>query len=169
MYSSSGGDEMDVESERRAPACVLVIFGASGDLTERKLVPAVERLCAYSRLPREFGLVGVGRTPMTDGEFAERLLRATRKDGSAQLADVLDDFDRTRGTAGGRVFYLATPPQLFGDVASSLGKSGLSDVRGDGFARIVIEKPFGWDEDSARAIYAQVTPAFEESPVFRIG
>jgi len=182
---------MDVESERRAPACVLVIFGASGDLTERKLLPAVERLCAYNRLPREFGLVGVGRTPMTDGEFAERLLRATRKDGSdqwaelvasvryvsggyddpatyAQLADVLDDFDRTRGTAGGRVFYLATPPQLFGDVASSLGKSGLSDVRGDGFVRIVIEKPFGWDEDSARAIYAQVTTAFEESQVFRI-
>ena len=182
---------MDIESERRAPACVFVIFGASGDLTERKLLPAVERLCAYNRLPWEFGLVGVGRTPMTDGEFAERLRRATRRGDSDQwadlvasvryvsggyddpatygrLAEVLDEFDRTRGTAGGRVFYLATPPQLFGDVASSLGKSGLSDVRGEGFVRIVIEKPFGWDEDSARAIYAQVTTAFEESQVFRI-
>ena len=118
---------MDVESERRAPACVLVIFGASGDLTERKLLPAVERLCEYNRLPREFCLVGVGRTPMTDGEFADRLRRAAPKGGGndqwadlvasvryvsggyddpatyARLAEVLEECDRTRGTAGGRV------------------------------------------------------------------
>ena len=165
---------MDVESERRAPACALVIFGASGDLTERKLLPAVERLRAYNRLPREFALVGVGRTPMTDGEFAERLRgprartaatsgpSSSRRSGTSAGATTTRPHTRgwpmcsTSSTA--RAARPATgsstwPPRrnCSATIAASLGKSGLSDARGDGFVRIVIEKPFGWDEDSARA------------------
>ncbi len=141
MQSPSRTDELDVESARRAPPCVLVIFGASGDLTARKLLPALERLAAYDRLAPEFALVGVARTPMTDDEFAERCggrprwpaatggaelvdvgpLRAaaatTTRRPTHRLAEVLDECDRTRGTAGNRVYYLATPPRLFGTIA----------------------------------------------------
>jgi glucose-6-phosphate 1-dehydrogenase len=84
----------------------------------------------------------------------------------AVLADVLAEFDRSHGTAGNRVFYLATPPQLFGTVAQSLGKAGLS--AGTGWARVVIEKPFGWDESSSHQLYLDISHAFTESAIFRI-
>jgi glucose-6-phosphate 1-dehydrogenase len=185
---------MAVEDERRAPPCALVIFGASGDLTERKLLPAIESLAAFGRIPREFALVGVARTPMTDEAFAERCRRAALRTDEgpcdawddltssvryvggdyddpatyARLAQVLEECDKLRGTAGNRVYYFATPPQLFGVIAVNLGKAALNtDVNG-GFARVVIEKPFGWDEESARDLYRQISTAFEESQIFRI-
>ena len=85
-----------------------------------------------------------------------------------RLRDVLAECDATRGTAENRVFYFATPPKLFGTIAVMLGKSGLSDEARGGFARVVIEKPFGWDEQSARDLYVDVASAFEESRIFRI-
>ena len=72
------------------------------------------------------------------------------------------------GTAGNRVFYLATPPRVFGPIAVNLGKAGISNGEGNGFARIVIEKPFGWDEDSARELYGEISTSFVESQIFRI-
>src|SRR4051812_4847466 len=86
----------------------------------------------------------------------------------ARLADVLDECDREVGTAGNRLFYFATPPRLFGPIALSLGKAGLSRPVDDGFVRAVIEKPFGWDEDSARELYGYLTEAFDEDQIFRI-
>jgi glucose-6-phosphate 1-dehydrogenase len=176
---------------RRAPACALVIFGASGDLTARKLLPALERLSAYGALPAEVALIGVARTPMTDEEFAAycrdkvagtdngrwaelasgaRYVHGGYDDPATydRLAEVLDDCDRLRGTAGSRAYYFATPPRLFGPIALSLGKAGLSAPKDAGFVRVVIEKPFGWDETSARELYADLSTAFVEEQIFRI-
>ncbi len=174
-----------------APPCTLVIFGASGDLTERKLLPALERLATLERLPRRFALVGVARSAMSDEAFRDRCLAATAGAGGpsdrwrdivgsaryvsggyddpdtfARLAGLLDDHDRHTG--GNRAFYLATPPSVFGTIATNLGKAGLNVGGGDGWSRLVIEKPFGWDEASARDLYAEISPVFEESRIFRI-
>jgi glucose-6-phosphate 1-dehydrogenase len=174
---------MNVDADRRSPPCVLVIFGASGDLTARKLLPALERLSGYGAIPPEVALVGVARTPMTDPEFGDlcrrnvpgpveprwKELAATARyvhggyDDPAtyqRLAEVMAECDHRHGTAGNRVYYLATPPRLFGPVAISLGKAGLSEPAGDGFVRAVVEKPFGWDEASARGLYAELSSAF---------
>lgn len=139
-------------------------------------------------------LVGVARSEQTDEEFRARCLSAASGSetsasgcwedliGSARylsgayddpatydrLGAALKEFDRTRGTAGSRVFYLATPSSLFGVIAENLGKAGLSAGSAGGFARIVIEKPFGWDEQSAKDLYVQITTAFEEEQIFRI-
>src|SRR5215213_6096699 len=126
---------MASDTERRSPPCVLVIFGASGDLTARKLLPALERLAAYGALPPEVALIGVARTPMTDDEFSaycrkavagtdnrrwdELVTNARYVHGGyddpatyARLAEVLRECDERPGTAGSRVFYFATPPRL---------------------------------------------------------
>ena len=179
--------------ERRAPACALVIFGASGDLTERKLLPAIRRLAASGRLRPEFALIGVARTAMSDAKWADKCLQDSsgHTDAAGQwapkasfryvsggyddpetyrrLREVLDECDRTLGTAGHRVFYLSTPPRLFGVIPARLGAAGLSKAPGrEGWTRLVIEKPFGWDEASARDLYAQISTAFSEPQIFRI-
>jgi len=182
---------MDVDPNRRSPPCVLVIFGASGDLTARKLLPALARLAGRGALPPEVALIGVARTPMTDQEFADRCRRTVPDEGQARwreltaaaryvsgdyddpttyqrLAEVLAECDRRHGTAGNRVYYFATPPRLFGPIAVTLGKAGLSVPAGDSFIRAVIEKPFGWDETSARELYADLSSAFVEDQIFRI-
>jgi glucose-6-phosphate 1-dehydrogenase len=185
--AAAGGEDQD----RRSPPCALVIFGASGDLTRRKLLPALERLADYGALPAEVALIGVARTPMTDVEFGNacraavdgpenrrwaqlaagaRYVHGDYDDPAtyARLAEVLAEGDRTHGTAGGRVYYFATPPRLFGPIGLSLGKAGLGTPDGEGFVRAVIEKPFGWDESSARALYADLSTAFTEEQIFRI-
>ena len=171
----------------------MVIFGASGDLTDRKLLPAIERLATFGWLPKHTALVGVARTPISDEDFRDRCRRAAhRADGISadwedlvssvryvsggyddpdtyqRLASVLEECDRTRGTAGNRVFYFATPPALFGIIAGHLGDAGLNKGPGEGTARIVIEKPFGWDEQSAKDLYVEISTAFEENQIFRI-
>ncbi|MGY1594112.1 glucose-6-phosphate dehydrogenase [Geodermatophilus sp. SYSU D00708] len=182
---------MTTDSDRRSPPCALVIFGASGDLTARKLLPAVEQLARYGALPAEVSLVGVARTPMDDEQFRAYCRERAPGEGNARwaaltagaryvagdyddpatharLAEVLGSCDRDSGTAGNRVYYFATPPRLFGPIATSLGKAGLSRPADGDFVRAVIEKPFGWDEDSARALYADLTSAFDEEQIFRI-
>jgi glucose-6-phosphate 1-dehydrogenase len=182
---------MTVDADRRSPPCALVIFGASGDLTARKLLPALARLAGYGALPAEVALIGVARTPMTDDEFGDLCRRSVSGEGDQRwkdlteaaryvhggyddpatfqrLAEVMAASDQRHGTAGNRVYYFATPPRLFGPIAVSLGKAGLSVPDGDGFVRAVIEKPFGWDEDSARDLYAELSSAFAEEQIFRI-
>jgi glucose-6-phosphate 1-dehydrogenase len=165
------------DAARRAPACTLVIFGASGDLTERKLLPALRQLAANHRLRPEFALVGVARTAMSDEEWADRCLsgedavageigdwasRASFRyvsggyddpDTYHRLAEVLADCDRALGTAGQHVFYLATPPRLFGAIAVQLGRSSLNVSAA---------------EASARSLYADISAWFKEPQIFRI-
>jgi glucose-6-phosphate 1-dehydrogenase len=173
--------------EHSAPPATLVIFGASGDLTRRKLVPAVASLARHGRLPSEFALVGVARTAMDDDAFRESALGKTDlpqlagdgiryvsgnyddPDTYKRLAVLLDEIDGQRGTRGNRLFYLSTPPQAFAPVIQGLAAAGLNKLRNDdAFTRLVIEKPYGQDLASALALDGTVHAAFKENQVFRI-
>src|SRR5690349_19499996 len=174
--------------ERSAPPATLVIFGASGDLTRRKLLPAVESLARHNRLPGEFALVGVARTPMADDQFADSALGGLNLSHKRQLAggiryvaggyddpetfkrlaETLDELDAQRGTSGNRLFYLSTPAGAFEPVINGLAGAGLNQEAENTFSRLVIEKPYGRDLATARELDAVVHSAFEESQVFRI-
>ena len=180
-----------LEVERRAPPCVLVVFGASGDLASRKLGPALEALAANRQLPLAFSVVGVARTEMSDDDFRRRMLEVVKKPSAAwerlvggfryvsgdytsadtfdQLRRVLDEVDEERGTAANRVYYLATVPEVFAGVAASLGEHGLSQPATEGaFVRLVVEKPFGRDLKSSQELDATLHESFHEDQLYRI-
>jgi glucose-6-phosphate 1-dehydrogenase len=175
-----------------APPAVLVIFGATGDLTSRMLMPAMAALAGRGELAPEFTVVGVGRSELADDEFATRMGEAGDASGDSgwreraksfryiagdyeqdatyrQLVAVLAEVDEQEGTAGNRVFYLATPPSGFGVIVDALGAHGLNRPADEkAFVRVVMEKPFGHDLDSAVALQRRVEAAFDESQVYRI-
>jgi glucose-6-phosphate 1-dehydrogenase len=174
--------------DRNAPPATLVIFGASGDLTRRKLIPAVESLARHNRLTGHFAVVGVARTPMDDDTFLDAVLGERglqdmpqlkggfryvsggydNPETYQQLAAVLDELDEQRGTAGNRLFYLSTPAEAFKPVINGLAGAGLNHAREGSFSRLVIEKPYGNDLNTAHELDACVHAAFEEPQVFRI-
>jgi glucose-6-phosphate 1-dehydrogenase len=178
---------------RRAPDdCILVIFGASGDLTMRKLFPALYSLAYRRLLPEHFAVVGISRTEETDDEFRERMKEAVQahsrdefrddvwellasgmryvpmdfadEEREDMLAKTLTQLDEERGTRGNRVFYLATPPAAFETVVRAVGKRRSAQ----GWVRLIIEKPFGHDLASARMLQKTIEEFFEEREVFRI-
>jgi glucose-6-phosphate 1-dehydrogenase len=178
---------------RRTPdPCILVIFGASGDLTQRKLFPALYSLAYRRLLPEHFAVVGVARTEETDEEFKERMKEAVQEhsrdefredvwerlaDGMRyvamdfadeeredRLAETLNELDEERDTSGNRVYYLATPPSVFPVVVRAIGKRRTTK----GWTRLIIEKPFGHDLESARELQSVITRSFDETEVFRI-
>jgi glucose-6-phosphate 1-dehydrogenase len=178
---------------RRTPEpCALVIFGASGDLTRRKLFPALYSLAFRRLLPESFGLLGVARSEETADDFRERMKEAVqqfardpfRDDVWNPLAEAmryvgmefedetawehvvatLNELDEQRGTKGNRVYYLAVPPPAFPIIVQQVGKR-----RGtDGWTRLIVEKPFGHDRESARALNEEVHRFFHEDEIFRI-
>ncbi len=176
---------------RVAPPAALVVIGASGDLTSRKLMPAIAQLHAGGFLPAGFTLIGCGRTEMSDADFQAKVLEAAPKGGKGwdklvarfryvtgeyhhettyiALSQALRDADEKRGTSGNRVFYLATLPMVFPTIVERLGGAGLNRP-GDGgtFARVVIEKPYGHDLKSAGELDETVHASFDESQVYRI-
>jgi glucose-6-phosphate 1-dehydrogenase len=174
--------------DRNAPPATLVIFGASGDLTRRKLIPAVESLARHHRLTGHFAVVGVARTPMDDEKFLDSVLGERGLKDMPQLkggfryvsggyddpetyktlAAVLDELDIQRGTAANRLFYLSTPAQAFRPVINGLAGAGLNHAAEGSFSRLVIEKPYGNDLQTAHELDACVHAAFDESQVFRI-
>ena len=185
----------ELVSSRRAEPCTLVIFGATGDLTRRKLVPALMGLAQDGLLPRGFSVVGFARRDKSDAGFRADLLagiekhargegaasfhehqdgifyhRSTFEDakGYAELQARLADIDARRGTKGNRIFYLATPPSAYSGILQHLKSSGLSTEQDGSFARVIIEKPFGHDLETARALNDQVAAAFDERQVYRI-
>lgn len=174
----------------------LVIFGASGDLAARKLLPAVRRLFAQGLLPERFAIVGFARTEMSDSAFRDAAREALARfapagagpagdwsafarrlfyqGGSygepasfAALRERLDALAAAWGAPRNCLFYLATPPEVFAPIVEGLRAAGLSQAAG-GWARLIIEKPFGHCLDSARALNALVQAAFPENQVFRI-
>ncbi len=192
------GEVQSAAPLRPAPPAALVIFGASGDLTHRKLLPALFDLYSSDLLSSAFAVLGYSRTPMSDDEFRE-LARAGIKQFSrhraamdrywpefssrlfyrhgqfddpasyAALGEELEQIDRERGTAGNRLFYLATPPELFPIISNQLGQAGLNEPRSErSFVRIVFEKPFGTSLDSARELNRDVLGVFHESQIYRI-
>ncbi len=171
----------------------MVIFGGTGDLASRKLMPALYDLARQRLLPPAFAVVGVGRGEMTDAEyraqlrtaigehsrsrpidedvwpsFAERLFYVSvrAEDGYDDLRRRLDQLDRDLGTDGDRLFYLATPPSAYVPIVRSIGRHDLRS--GSGWARIVVEKPFGRDLASATALSRTLYEVFAEAEVFRI-
>jgi glucose-6-phosphate 1-dehydrogenase len=175
---------------------VIVIFGASGDLTKRKLVPALHSLACEGALPHATQILGVARSEFTDESFRERLGEGVRtyarlRPGACsrweelsdrhhylqggyddpetyeRLEERLADFDAEHGTEGNRVFYMATPPVLFSMILEQLEHAGLN--RNDqGWVRIIVEKPFGHDLESARELNAQIHEVFQEDQIYRI-
>jgi glucose-6-phosphate 1-dehydrogenase len=180
-----------LDQERRAPPCVLVIFGASGDLTARKLIPAVASLSRRRLLHSSFAVVGVARSPMSDDDFRTKMIEAVPDGGPGwvevvkgfryvhgdygaadtmgRLTAALDEIDAERGTGGNRLFYMATVPEVFEAVADGLGGAGLNrPPRPDAFARLVIEKPYGRDLAGALRLDAALHRSFDESQIYRI-
>ena len=172
---------------------VLVIFGASGDLTRRKLLPAIYNLSRAQRLPAQFSIIGVARTPLNDEAFREQFYESLKEfadvdspapDDVARslakrihyLAGELDSTDlyqriaemvRDLG-AEGVLFYLAIPPSVYSVVARGLGAAGLSKPQEHGWRRVIVEKPFGVDLESARTLNIVLHQHFDEEQVFRI-
>jgi glucose-6-phosphate 1-dehydrogenase len=175
----------------KAPAAAMVIFGASGDLTARKILPALARLADRGVLDDGFTVIGVARTEWSDEGFRAQVTKATPDGGPkwralverfkyvtgeydhpdtfAQLKDHLDEADRVDGTAGNRLYYLATIPSVFGLVAQALADHACTrPPDGGSFVRVVVEKPYGRDLGSALALDEQMHAAFEESQIYRI-
>ena len=180
---------------QKAEPSTTVIFGASGDLTRRKLVPALHSLGCEGLLPDASQAIGVARSPMSDEAFRDRLYEGTvdyarlkpnicelwaeaehrftylaggydDPETYRRLAERLSRLDAEEGTGGNRLFYLATPPTLYPIIVEHLGEAGLNHSQG--WTRIIIEKPFGRDLGSARDLNEQVHAVFNESQVYRI-
>jgi glucose-6-phosphate 1-dehydrogenase len=178
----------------QADPCVVVIFGATGDLTKRKLMPALFDLCRLGCLD-QVRILGVGRNPMSEDEYQKLVHEALTKSDKVDEFDehVWQDFARrihytageidddgtyetisklieelaANGSTKNRLFYLATPPPLFDEIVNALDKSGLAK-EDEHWSRIVVEKPFGSDLESARALNATIAQVFQENQVYRI-
>ncbi|MCS6775833.1 MAG: glucose-6-phosphate dehydrogenase [Chloroherpetonaceae bacterium] len=178
--------------------CAFVLFGATGDLTRRKIVPALFDLDLQGLLPDPFVIIAFARRDKDDTTFREDLRAAVREfapqlptdgpewqefarhvfylrsnlddpEGYRRLAQRLQELDRTFGLGGNRLFYLATPPDNFDEVITHLGVAGLNRPGSEqGWARLIIEKPFGYDLNSARQLNALLAPVFAEHQVYRI-
>jgi glucose-6-phosphate 1-dehydrogenase len=176
--------------------CSVVIFGASGDLTFRKLVPALYNLTADRDMPTAFNIVGFARREKTDESFRAELLEAARKfsrqgvndelwgnfaqsifyhqsefgnaEGYRTLARRLDELDAARGTRGNRLFYLSVAPSEFPLILQQLADAGLNRAADGAWARVIVEKPFGKDLASAQALNQVVNAVFHEKHTYRI-
>jgi glucose-6-phosphate 1-dehydrogenase len=177
--------------ERRAPECAMVIFGANGDLTKRKLMPALYRLTYDGRLPGSFAVIGTSRTAFSDEAYRDAMRGAVQEfsEDTAFDEDLWKRFARNlyyvagdmhdstlyqalgaklRETGQNNVlFYLSTQPSYYGMTADCLRASGLAAPQG-GWRRIVVEKPFGHDLESARELNQHLQAAFPENEIYRI-
>jgi glucose-6-phosphate 1-dehydrogenase len=172
----------------------LVIFGATGDLTARMLMPALVDLCDGGHLPDAFAVVGASRTELSDDAFRERMRQAAAEFGRippgfwekmaprltylqvhyddptsfTTLAAVLEARSRTGGIGGNRIFYLAVPPTAYEAIAENLAQAGLAEETADCYSRLVIEKPFGRDLETAQVLEKALHTRFAERQIFRI-
>jgi glucose-6-phosphate 1-dehydrogenase len=180
-------------NSKSIPPFTIVIFGATGDLTHRKIVPALYTLWAEGLLPEQFNIIGFARRDWTDELFRAEMQSGLQQFGrlpfdqgqwdkfAPNLHYHRSEFDQAEGypglaaridqsgngAAGNRLFYLATPPDAYPAIVKHLGEAGLNH-NPDGWARIIIEKPFGRDLQSAVALNEQVHQVFTEDQVYRI-
>lgn len=189
-------DARDKRLPRIAGPCSMVIFGVTGDLARKKLMPAVYDLANRGLLPPGFALVGFARREWQNQDFAKivhdsvrdhartpfseevwntlaegfRFVQGTFDDDAAfdELSRTLTELDETRGTGGNHAFYLSIPPSAFPVVLEQLSRSGLAQGEDGNWRRVVIEKPFGHDLQSAKELNAVVNRVFPEDTVFRI-
>jgi glucose-6-phosphate 1-dehydrogenase len=184
-------------STRAVPQpCSIVIFGATGDLTHRKLIPALYNLAADGELPPAVAVVGVARRDKSDDGFRKEMEESVRKfsrqnvrednwktfaqsisyhrtefhdlQGYESLGERLNEIDKERGTRGNRLFYLAVAPDQFDDILANLKTVGLNRAAEGSWARVIVEKPFGTDLASARELNRIVNNSFSEEQTYRI-
>ena len=184
-------------STRAVPQpCAIVIFGATGDLTHRKLIPALYNLAADGELPPAVTVVGFARRPKSDDEFRKELAETTKQfsrqdvrediwktfsqslfyhqsefedeSGYQSIAKRLDKIDEERGTRGNRLFYFAAAPEQFEPILKNLKAAGHNKAKEGSWARVIIEKPFGCDLASAQELNRVVSDAFAEDQTYRI-
>src|SRR5690242_19107003 len=176
--------------------CVMVIFGAAGDLTRRKLIPSLYNLAKYNLLSREFAMIGIARNPMTTDEFRAKVVADLKEfvqdpvdpdlqewferrvfyitgefadlGTYQQLKDLLQKVDKDHATHGNYFYYLATAPDFFGPIVQHLAAIGLMTEDNHRWRRVVIEKPFGHDLESARLLNRQLLRVAEEKQIYRI-
>ena len=196
--------EADDDRAPVAPPCAMVIFGATGDLTKRLLVPALYNLARAKRLPDEFRVIGIGRSASSTADWSSKLTDMindfiAHRSGEAEAAGVdqktwrwlterfiylqgdlgdpdlykrldarLAELDKTAGTSGNRIFYLAVADRFFGPIVAALGAAGLTAENGRRWRRVVIEKPFGHDLASAQALNADILKTLRERQIYRI-
>jgi glucose-6-phosphate 1-dehydrogenase len=175
--------------------CVMVIFGASGDLTRRKLIPALYNLARAQLLSREFAVVGLARSPMSTEDYRKRVTEDMKQFATGEvdpdlwewfvrrmhylsgsfddpatypkLKELLEKIDKDYSTRGNYFYYLATAPDAFGPIVESLAQNGLMDQTNH-WRRVIIEKPFGHDLDSARSLNQQLLKVCDEKQIYRI-
>src|SRR5690348_17330427 len=184
-------------SSRAVPQpCSIVIFGATGDLTHRKLLPALYNLAADGELPPAVSVIGFARRPKSDDDFRKEMEEAVRKfsrqtvrdeiwksfgqslfyhqsdfadeSGFKSLAERLQKIDKERGTRGNRLFYFAVGPEQFEPILKHLKTAGLNNAPKGSWARVIVEKPFGRDLESARELNRVISNSFSEDQTYRI-
>lgn len=186
----------ELVSRNQAEPCTVVIFGATGDLTHRKLIPALYNLAVDGELPPGVKIIGFARRDWTDEFFREGLEKLNKQvsrtghddeiwsgvesevfyhqsefqdaDGYARLATRLDAIDSERGGKGNRLYYIASAPEYFDDILLNLKKVGLSDERKGCWSRVIVEKPFGTNLPTARHLNEVANGTFEEKDTYRI-
>jgi glucose-6-phosphate 1-dehydrogenase len=181
-----------------ADPCTVILFGASGDLAKRKVIPAMYDLAQHNSLGERYSIIGFARTPMTDESFRTTIGEAAKTisevgpidpanwnafssnlyysageygnpDSYTQLAKRLLEIDKEKNLGGNRLFYLSTPPEVYPDIVEQLGRAGLArPANPNSWVRIIIEKPFGRDLASAKELNKIVLNVFEEKQVYRI-
>ena len=179
-----------------APPNCMIIFGAGGDLTQRKLIPALFHLCSAQLLPESFAVLGLDRLDLDDDGFRARMEETIKdqvgvawneqvwerlsqrihymngnileRDTYVALCERLSEIDAQRGTEGNYLFYLAIPPSLFSDVTTHLGDVGLTSETENDWRRVIIEKPFGHDVESAKALNRMLHKTLDEDQIYRI-
>jgi glucose-6-phosphate 1-dehydrogenase len=179
-----------------ADPCAMVIFGASGDLTRRKLIPALYNLARAQLLSREFAVVGIARSPMSTEDYRKKVSEDMKQFATGdvdpdlwewfvrrlyylsgnfddpatypKLKELLAKIDKDHSTHGNYFYYLATAPDAFGPIVESLAANSLMDQSNDHWRRVIIEKPFGHDIDSARALNKQLLKVTDEKQIYRI-
>jgi glucose-6-phosphate 1-dehydrogenase len=184
------------EQGRPGDPCTMVIFGVTGDLTKRKLIPSLYNLAKKKLLPTEFALVGVAINEIPREKFLDQLWRDLREFGGApeecsfcdwllerteylsgdfrdaatyrKLKEILDGLQQKNSTHGNYFYYLATAPSMFGEVIKQLGETGLAEQEDGHWRRVVIEKPFGRDLESARALNLEIRKYLQENQIYRI-
>ena len=184
-----------MESEKKVGPTVIVIFGATGDLTWRKLVPAIYNLYLDKWIPENFSMIGIGHTDQTEADFRKHLHDGvdqfsrkgktqkkewdtfaqcltyykgefTDKSTYNNVEKQIKQLEKTWGTAANRIFYMAVPPMYFEQIATSIGASGMAKDKEK--CRIVIEKPFGYDLDSAKKLNTLLHSMYDESQIYRM-
>jgi glucose-6-phosphate 1-dehydrogenase len=188
---------MDAPAKQKKPdPCSFVIFGVTGDLAHRLVIPALYNLAATDLLPEKFCVVGVARKAMSNEELRDSLMKGLREFATRTVDDAiarrllecvtciaadpsepasfdemrkqLEKLETARATGGNRLFYLATPPNAFAPIARELGRTGMLIEENNAWRRLVVEKPFGTDLASARALNAELLKIVDEHQIYRI-